>query len=90
MVSEETSRKEYTTYMHQLGHTGLTVSTSGLNISDESPWLAASPDGLVLDPSYTPVEGLIESKNPSLILFTSFFLAAAAALLLNHRVTMYI
>ena len=65
MVSEETSRKEYTTYMHQHGHTGLTVSTSRLNISDESPWLAASPDGLVLDPSYTPVEGLIELKNPS-------------------------
>jgi len=65
MVSEETSRKEYTTYMHQHGHTGLTVSTSGLNISDESPWLAASPDGLVLDPSYTPVEGLVELKNPS-------------------------
>jgi len=65
MVSEETSQKEYTTYMHQHGHTGLTVSTSGLNISDESPWLAASPDGLVLDPSYTPVEGLVELKNPS-------------------------
>ena len=65
MVSEETSRKEYTTYMHQHGHTGLTVSTSGLNISEEFPRLAASPDGLVLDPSYTPVEGLVELKNPS-------------------------
>lgn len=27
---------------------------SGLTISKQSPWIAASPDGMVTDPSYTP------------------------------------
>ena len=65
LVNEETSRREYTNHMHTHGHTGLTVSTSGLHVSEESPWVAASPDGLVRDPACTPSEGLVELKNPS-------------------------
>ena len=53
------------TYMHNHGHMGLTVSLSGLTISQQSPWIAASPDGMVLDPSYAHSEGLVELKNPS-------------------------
>ena len=48
--------------MHNHGHTGLTVSLSGLTISQQSPWIAASPDGMVLDPLYAPSEGLVELK----------------------------
>lgn len=44
---------------------GLTVSLSGLTISQQSPWIAASPDGMVLDPSCAHSEGLVELKNPS-------------------------
>ena len=65
VINESTSRNEYITYMHNHGHTGLTVSLSGLTISQQSPWIAASPDGMVLDPSHVPSEGLVELKNPS-------------------------
>ena len=44
--------------MHNHGHTGLTVSLSGLTISKQSPWIA-------VDPSYTPSEGLVQLKYPS-------------------------
>ena len=52
--------------MHQQGHPNLavTVSSSGLVISEDSPWLAASPDGIVVDTMCTQ-QGLVELKNPS-------------------------
>ena len=65
VINESTSRNEYITYMHNHGHTGLTVSLSGLTISQQSPWIASSPDGMVLDPLYAPSVGLVELKNPS-------------------------
>jgi len=51
--------------MQQNGHPQLQVTTVGLVISEDSPWLAASPDGHVFDPSSSPPDGLIELKNPS-------------------------
>ena len=50
--------------MQQNGHPQLKVTTVGLVISEHSPWLAASPDSRVFDPSSFP-DGLIELKNPS-------------------------
>jgi len=65
-VIEETAKCEYQTCQQQHGHPGLTVDSIGLSISLDDPWLAASPDGLVNDPSDTshPL-GLVEiKKNP--------------------------
>ena len=64
IVNEDVSRNEYVKHMQEKGHTGLTVSSSGLVISNLTPWLAASPDGVVVDPSSTPSDGLLELKNP--------------------------
>ena len=62
---EEVSRQEYTLYQRQKGHPNLTVHTCGLCISVNTPWLAASPDGMVDDPSNPPQPfGLLEIKNP--------------------------
>ena len=36
----------------------------GLVISHTHPWLAATPDGWVYDPTATPSHGLVEFKNP--------------------------
>ena len=44
-----------------------TISLSGLTISKQPPWIAASPDGMVTDSSHTPSEGLVELKNPSCV-----------------------
>ena len=43
---------------------GFSVTKSGLVISLKHPWLAASPDGIVYDPSFNPPQGLVELKNP--------------------------
>ena len=62
---EEQTREEYQIYMKKNGHSNLSVETCGLFVSTESPWLAASPDGLVTDPQdeASPL-GLVEIKNP--------------------------
>ncbi len=62
---EETAKQHYQTHQQEHGHPGLRVNSCGLCVSLEDPWLAASPDGLVKDPSDTshPL-GLVEIKNP--------------------------
>ena len=41
------------------------MESCGLHISVDKPWLAASPDGLVTDPSDpTNPLGIVEIKNP--------------------------
>ena len=64
-ANEEASRQAYVANMQQNGHPQLQVTTVGLVISEDSLWLAASPDGQVFDPSSSPPDGLIELKNRS-------------------------
>ena len=43
---------------------GFSITKSGLVVSLDHPWLAASPDGIVYDPNFDPPQGLVEFKNP--------------------------
>ena len=62
---EDTARSQYQTYQRQNGHPDLHVEKCGLFVSLDNPWLAATPDGLVSDPSETTQPlGLLEIKNP--------------------------
>ena len=61
---EEEARSEYVTYQQNHGHPCLQVEHVGLVVSLETPWIAASPDDRVTDPSATPPLGLAEYKNP--------------------------
>ena len=64
LAMEEEAMKQYVAYQHQHGHPGLATEPAGLHISTVEPWLAASPDGIVTDPSAAHPHGLIELKNP--------------------------
>ena len=61
---EDDTRDMYIANQRRNGHPELTVKPSGLCISLTNPWLAASPDGFVSDPSTTTSLGLVEIKNP--------------------------
>ena len=62
-LMENTARREYKTYHEERGHSLTTIRT-GLVISVDHPWLAASPDDRVFDPTASPQMGLAEYKNP--------------------------
>ncbi len=63
-VLEDRAKEEYKIYQQQQ-HPGLAILDCGLFISKDTPWLAATPDGLVTDPSETEHSlGLVEIKNP--------------------------
>ena len=62
---EERTKQEYLTHQRCMGHPGLTVDRAGLFVSPTNPWIAASPDGLVQDPTNpSHPQGLVEIKNP--------------------------
>ena len=63
ILQEDVSRTEYLK-IQQKDSSTFTITSSGLVISIENPWLAASPDGLVFDPQENPPEGLVKFKNP--------------------------
>ncbi len=55
----------YIAHQKKNGHRQLTINKCGLSISISNPWLAASPDGVVSDPSNpSQALGLVEVKNP--------------------------
>ena len=56
---------EYMKYQHQNGHDGLVVAKSGFLVSHSHPFLGASPDGAVYDPTeLTQPYGFLEVKCP--------------------------
>ena len=61
---ENVARECYTKFQQDNGHPNLTTIHTGLVISADHPWLAASPDGRVHDPSDPHPYGLAEYKNP--------------------------
>ena len=65
LAKEEETILQYTTHQQRNGHPDLKVDLCGLCVSLANPWLAASPDGFVCDPSdqNNPL-GLLEIKNP--------------------------
>ncbi len=42
----------------------MVIKICGLFVPIEDPWIAATPDGLVLDPNTSQTLGLVENKNP--------------------------
>lgn len=62
---EDIARQEYITIRQQNNHPNLSVADCGLIISENNNWLAATPDGIVDDPSNTDQpSGILEIKNP--------------------------
>ena len=61
---EDVARQQYITHQQQQGHSGLKTEKTGLIVSVENPWLAASPYDRVLDTLANPPCGLAEYKNP--------------------------
>lgn len=64
MLMEDTARTEYISYQRQNWHPEVSTANCGLFVSYENPWLAATPDGIVTDPSEPSPSGLLEIKNP--------------------------
>ncbi len=48
VTNEDIARTKYITHMKNRGHPTLDVETCGLFVSIDQPWLAGTPDGLVL------------------------------------------
>ena len=63
-VMEDAAKEDYEKEQLRSGKVGLLLKRSGLVISEENPWLACSPDGIVSDPTAQDTVGLIEIKNP--------------------------
>ena len=63
---EDNARQWYATYMMKQFGPSYTVRKTGIHISTTDPWLAASPDGVVEDPTQTEGRrcGLLEIKCP--------------------------
>ena len=63
---EEDAVQEYVKFQHTNGCNGLFVCESGIHISIDHPFLGATPDGCVYDPSAEEPYGFLEVKCPYL------------------------
>ena len=64
MSHEDIALKQYCDQQHQSGHHGLYYCKSGFVISKDHPYLGASPDAVVNDPTSEHQFGLAEVKSP--------------------------
>ena len=65
IANEPVAMTEYIEYQHSHGHTDLAVCPSGFNVCSAHPYLGASPDGAVYDPSIPEQPfGYLEIKCP--------------------------
>ena len=65
LEQEQHSVGVYKSWLCDRGSPNSTINTKcGLVVSTAHPWLAATPDGWVFDPSASPPQGLVEFKNP--------------------------
>ena len=62
-LQEPGSQQKYFQYSSRHSP-GIQVNSSGLVVSRSHPWLAASPEELVLDPMEDTLEGVVEYKKP--------------------------
>ena len=63
-ILQERSTNEQYLKSKQKESPNISTTSTGLVISINHPWLAASPDGLVYDPTEDPPYGVMEFKNP--------------------------
>ena len=63
-ILQESSTNEQYLQSKQTESPDIRTTSTGLVISNDHPWLAASPDGLVYDPLEDPPNGVVEFKNP--------------------------
>ena len=61
-VMEPVAQDEYVQYQNLHGHPNLKAERIGLVISVETPYIAASPDARVNDPTYVPQDEACQSK----------------------------
>ena len=61
---ESCALEQYMKYQKDRGNTNLVISSAGFVISESYPFLGASPDGYVYDPSSSEPFGLVEIKCP--------------------------
>ena len=65
LAQERVSSIKYLEWLRDQGSVGAAINRNcGLIISPSHPWLAATPDAWVKDPSASPPQGLVEFKNP--------------------------
>ena len=62
--NEPIALQKYVQHQLSTGHTGLVTCSAGFVVSEEYPFLGASPDAFVYDPSSTNQLGLAEIKCP--------------------------
>ena len=63
LMHKQVAIEEYTKYQNCNGQTGLTVTSCGFHLGKSYPFLGASPDGVVHDPSNTEQPfGFLEIK----------------------------
>ena len=66
ILMEDVARMDYITYQREEKSLTMSVTNCGLFVSIDNPWLAASTDGLVQDPT-EPTVGLLELKKTHIV-----------------------